>query len=66
MWIIAIFCNIMIGYYVHPAKRDWLRLVVMPLVIAVSFFLIGDIDSPRGGIIRVVPQNLISLQNSLR
>ena len=66
MWIIAIFCNIMIGYYVHPAKRHWLRLVVMPLVIAVSFFLIGDIDSPRGGIIRVVPQNLISLQNSLR
>jgi hypothetical protein len=27
--------------------------------------LIADIDSPRGGLIRVVPQNLISLQQSL-
>lgn len=34
----------------------------MPLVVSISFFLIADMDSPRGGIIRVLPQNLVSLE----
>ncbi|MGB2632623.1 MAG: hypothetical protein WAM58_01690 [Candidatus Acidiferrum sp.] len=62
MWVIAILCNLMIGYYVRPADRKWIRLVVMPLVVAVSFMLVADIDSPRGGVIRVKPLNLVSLQ----
>jgi hypothetical protein len=62
MWAIAVCCNFMIGYYMRPGKRHWVRLMVMPLVVAISFFLIADIDSPRGGIIRVLPQNLVSLQ----
>jgi hypothetical protein len=33
--------------------------------VAVSFFLIADMDSPRYGVIRVAPQNLISLSNSI-
>jgi len=66
MWAIAICCNVMIGFYVRPAQRHWMRLLVMPLVVAVSFFLVADIDSPRGGVIRVVPQNLVSLADSLR
>jgi hypothetical protein len=37
----------------------------LPFVIAVAFFLISDIDSPRRGVIRVLPQNLISLSQSL-
>ncbi len=39
---------------------------VLPLVISIAFFLIADIDSPRRGVIRVVPQNLVSLAQSLR
>ena len=66
MWLIAICCNLMIGYYVRPAKRHWVRFVVMPLVVAVSFLLIADIDSPRGGIIRVQPRNLVSLTGTLK
>ena len=66
MWIIAIFCNGMLGYYVRPAKQYWMRLMVMPLIVSVSFLLIADIDSPRRGIIKVVPQNLLSLQGSLK
>ncbi len=31
-----------------------------------AFFLIADIDSSRGGMIRVKPQNLLSLADSLR
>ena len=65
MWIIAICCNVMIGYFVRPAKGHWARLVVMPLVVAVSFLLIADIDSPRAGVIRVQPRNLASLAQSL-
>jgi len=31
-----------------------------------AFFLIADIDSPRYGVIRVAPQNLMSLSQSLQ
>jgi hypothetical protein len=36
------------------------------LVVSISFFHIADIDSPRGGLIRVVPHNLTALAESLR
>jgi len=39
---------------------------VLPIVLSIAFFLIADIDSPRGGIIHVVPQNLLSLAESVR
>jgi hypothetical protein len=66
MTAIAVCCNLMIGYGAH---RPWWRatlLLVMPLVVSLSFLLIADIDSPRGGLIRVRPQNLLSLAQSLR
>jgi len=36
----------------------------MPLIVFVVFMLIADIDSPRGGLIHVYPQNLQSLAAS--
>jgi hypothetical protein len=63
MFAIALFCNGMLGY---GARKIEPRLfMVLPLVVAVSFFLIADIDSPRGGVIRVQPQNLMSLRAGL-
>jgi len=63
MFGIALFCNGLLGY---GARRVEPRLfMVLPLVVAVAFFLIADIDSPRGGVIRVVPQNLMSLRAGL-
>src|SRR5271170_6229956 len=63
MFVIALFCNGMLGY---GARKIEPRLfMVLPLVVAVSFFLIADIDSPRGGVIRVQPQNLMSLRAGL-
>jgi hypothetical protein len=59
---IAIGCNLLVGYGTH---RTSTLLIVLPLAVSVSFFLIADIDSPRGGMIRVQPQNLISLANSI-
>ena len=49
----------------HPTGLSQLMLV-LPLIISLAFFLIADIDSPRRGIIRVVPQNLLSLAQSIR
>ena len=54
----------LVGFGV-PWKRPIFGLV-LPCIIAIAFFLIADIDSPRRGIIRVPPQNLISLADSLR
>lgn len=61
---IALGCNLLIGYGARRPKNRLLFLI-LPFAVAVSFFLIADIDSPRGGIIRVQPQNLISLSHSL-
>jgi hypothetical protein len=39
--------------------------MIFPFVISVSFFLIADIDSPRGGVIRIEARNLVALKNNL-
>jgi hypothetical protein len=60
MFAIALFCNGLLGY---GARRVNLKLLmVLPLVVGVAFFLIAEIDSPRGGTIRIHPQNLLRLQ----
>jgi hypothetical protein len=66
MFVIAIFSNLMFGYGARRAKAGVIHLVVLPLVLSIAFLLIADIDSPRSGVIRVTPQNLISLAQSLR
>jgi hypothetical protein len=66
MIVIAILCNAMIGYRGGNLRARSLRLLVMPLVVSISLFFIADIDSPRGGFVRVVPQNLLSLADSFR
>jgi hypothetical protein len=61
--IIAIFCNLLIGY--GAQGKSAFLLVILPIALSISFSLIADIDSPRGGLIRVRPQNLESLAASL-
>jgi hypothetical protein len=65
MAAIAIFCNLLIGYGARRGGAKTMLLLVLPLVIAISFTLIADIDSPRGGVVRVNAENLISLARSL-
>jgi hypothetical protein len=64
MFAIAFLCNLMIGYGAHKPRT--MLLIILPLLISISFLLIGDIDSPRGGLIRLQPRNLISLDRSLQ
>lgn len=65
MVAIAICCNVLIGYGALHAEAKSIRLIVLPLVVAISFLLIADIDSPRSGVIHVRPQNLMSLAQSI-
>ena len=66
MVAIAVCCNVLLGYRAHSFRQEAVVLLVMPLVASISFFLIADIDSPRSGLIRVAPQNLAALAESLR
>ena len=62
---IAVCCNILVGYGGRSTVTKTKVIFVLPLVVAISFLLIADIDSPRGGLIRVSPQNLESLAQSM-
>jgi hypothetical protein len=64
MAAIAVCCNMLMGYTAHGSKT--FALWILPLAVATSFLLIADIDSPRWGLIRLQPQNLTSLSQSLR
>lgn len=64
MAAVAIGCHLLLGYGARRASARMVMVLVLPLVVSISFFLIADIDTPRGGVIRVRPQNLISLAES--
>lgn len=61
----AIGCNLLVGYGSRRLQAKSGLLFVLPLLVAISFLLIADIDSPRGGLIHVAPQNLAALWQSL-
>ena len=63
MGMIAIACNLLLAYGEH--RTIWF-LLVLPLIVSISFFLIADIDSPRTGLIRNLPQNLVAQQQSMK
>jgi len=65
MATIAGCCNLLMGYGAHRTGKN-LVFLVLPLAVSISFLLIADIDSPRGGVIYVVPHNLVSLSQSLQ
>ena len=63
MVVIALCCNVLVGYCAH--RNSGSMFVILPLVVAISFLLIADIDSPRGGMIHVKPLNLVGLSQYL-
>jgi hypothetical protein len=63
MAVIAVCSNVLIGFKTSHNKP--VLLLILPLVVAIAFLLIADIDEPRLGLIRVIPQNLLSLSQSL-
>lgn len=65
MVVIAICGNMMVGYGARRADASRYLFFVLPLIVSLAFLLIADIDSPRGGLIRLSPQNLEMLSQSL-
>jgi hypothetical protein len=65
MVLIALLCNVMVGYATKDAAAHSLLLFILPLLLSIAFLLIADIDSPRGGVIRVSAQNLLALSEQL-
>jgi hypothetical protein len=63
MALIAVSCNFLLGY--GERRATWL-LFILPVIVSISFFLIADIDSPRAGMIRVLPQNLLAQQQLMK
>jgi hypothetical protein len=64
MALMAISCNFLVGY--SERRKGELFLFILPVVISLAFFLIADLDSPHGGVIRVHPQNLLATSQSLK
>ena len=65
MAAIALCANILVGFGARNFKKNVGLFMIFPFVTSVSFFLIADIDSPRGGVIRIEPRNLITLKQNL-
>ena len=63
MMLVAIACCVALGY--GQKQADVLLLLTVPVTVSISFLLVADIDSPRGGIIHVTPHNLLALATSL-
>jgi hypothetical protein len=63
---IAICSNILVSYSRRRPDAGIVRFMALPFILSIAFFAIADIDTPRRGVIRVVPQNLISLSESLQ
>jgi uncharacterized membrane protein len=66
MVAIALSSCLLVGYGVRSVRSERLLLMVVPLVISLSLFLIAEIDSPRTGLIRVTPQNLLSIVDQIQ
>jgi len=66
MAAVAICCNVLLGFSTRTINGKARMFFILPLIVSIAFFLIADIDSPRRGVIRVHPQNLTSLVETLR
>ena len=63
MLITSVGCNLLVGY--RARRTEWLVYLIMPIAVSIALFLIFDLDSPRGGAIRVRPNTLVSVSQSL-
>jgi hypothetical protein len=65
MAVIAIGANVLVGFGARNFRGNVSLFMIFPFMVAIAFFLIADIDSPRGGVIRIDPRNLIDLKQSI-
>jgi len=63
MLVLAVAANFLLG--ASEQRRTTILLVVLPLIISTPIFLISEIETPREGLIRITPENLIALRHAL-
>jgi hypothetical protein len=63
--IIACMANLLVGYATRSSQARTLLLVVLPMLVSTAILLIADIDSPRGGLIRIPPRDLAAIRQTL-
>ncbi|MGE6433759.1 hypothetical protein [Shewanella baltica] len=63
--VIAINCNILIGYNARKVNGKLGLLFILPAMVSLSFLMIAEIDAPGKGIIKVTPINLQALADML-
>ncbi|HEY1929437.1 MAG TPA: hypothetical protein VGG92_18380 [Caulobacteraceae bacterium] len=61
MLVIAFAANFLHG--ASERRRTPVLLFVLPLIISAPIFLIADIDAPRAGVVRIVPDDLLALRH---
>jgi hypothetical protein len=66
MGAIAILCNGLLGYGARASLHRNRLLLILPLIVALAFALILDIETPRRGLVNIAPQNLVALQEQLK
>lgn len=65
MAAIAVGANVLVGFGARNFNKNIGLFMIFPIMVSISFFLIADIDSPRGGVIRIDPRNLIDLKQNI-
>ena len=65
MAMLAVICCVLMGYDA-PGRQSLLLRGVLPLMVALAFFMISSLDAQRRGVIRVQPENLLRLQADLK
>jgi len=66
MGMLAVCASFLVGLGAKGTAAPLRITIVFPLIISAVLFLVADIDAPRGGVIRVQPQNLNALVGSLK
>jgi hypothetical protein len=66
MLAIGVCCTTLFGYQTRYHRRNAMRLIMLPVIVAVAFFLIADLDSPRGGLVRIHPHNIEVVLDSVQ
>ncbi|MFA7581087.1 hypothetical protein [Castellaniella sp.] len=63
--IFALCSNFLIGYTVHGVRGNYALVTVLPFLIALSLYVIAQIDVPGEGLIHVLPDNMRALHEMI-
>jgi hypothetical protein len=66
MLAIAVCCCGLIGFDTRVTLGGLSGYMILPVLVSISFFLIADLDSTHGGLIRVTPDDLIAAAQTIR